>query len=118
MEQQLRQRIGEEPIKASPAHHVHPNAPPTIMFFGTDDRLLTGAQYMQQQMRAAGVRCELRTWDGLPHGFFNWGRYQNKPFQETLLATDTFLASLGYLHGPPTVEQYLAATAPTRRNDR
>jgi hypothetical protein len=59
-------------------------------------------------MKAVGSRCELMTWDGLPHGFFNWGRYDNKPFVETMEATDKFLASLGYLEGAPTIKDYPA----------
>ncbi len=106
-QQQLAQRIGVEPTRVSPVHHVRKGAPPSIIFFGTDDRLLAVPQYMQQQMQAVGSRCELKTWEGLPHGFFNWQRFANRPFRETLLATDAFLVSLGYLTGPPTLDQYL-----------
>jgi acetyl esterase/lipase len=102
----LRERIGDDPQAVSPAHHVHRGAPPTIIFFGTNDRLLAGARYMQKRMEAEGNRCELRTWEGLPHGFFNWQRYDNKPFVETMQATDKFLVSLGYLEGQPTIEKY------------
>ena len=33
----------------------------------------------------------------MKHGFFNYGRYQNRPYEETLRAADAFLSSLGYL---------------------
>jgi acetyl esterase/lipase len=102
----IRQRLGDDPQAVSPAHHVRKGAPPAIIFFGTDDRLLEGGKFMQQRMEAVGSRCELLTWEGLPHGFFNWGRYDNKPFVETLRAADKFLASLGYLQGEPTIENY------------
>jgi acetyl esterase/lipase len=102
----LRERFGDDPQAVSPAHHVRPGAPPAIIFFGTNDRLLAGAQYMQKRMKAEGNRCELMTWDGLPHGFFNWQRYENKPFVETMQAADKFLASLGYVDGEPTIEDY------------
>lgn len=102
----LRERFGKDPQAVSPAHHVTKDAPPAIIFFGTNDRLLEGARYMERRMKEEGVRCELMTWDGLPHGFFNWQRYDNKPFVETMLATDKFLASLGYLEGEPTIENY------------
>ena len=102
----IRQRLGDDPEAVSPAHHVRRDAPPAIVFFGTDDRLLEGAQYMQKHMKAEGNRCELLTWEGLPHGFFNWGRYDNKPFWETMRAADKFLASLGYIEGNPTIEDY------------
>jgi hypothetical protein len=70
---------------------------------------------MQKRMLAEGIRCELKTWDGLPHGFFNWGRYENKPFVETMRAADQFLASLGYLDGEPTIENYQPPTSQTDR---
>lgn len=113
----LRERIGEDPEAVSPAHQVRKGAPPAIIFFGTNDRLLAGAQYMQKRMKAEGSRCELRTWQDLPHGFFNWQRYENKPFVETMQATDKFLASLGYLEGEPTIEHYrpdVAGDSPNR----
>ena len=107
--QSIRNRVGLDPKSVSPAHHVRKGAPPAIVFFGTDDRLLAGAQFMQEEMKKAGGRCELMTWDGRPHGFFNWGRFDNKPFTETMLATDKFLASLGYLEGDPTIVKYVEA---------
>jgi acetyl esterase/lipase len=102
----LRERLGDDPQRVSPAHHVRKGTPPTIVFFGSDDRLLEGARFLQRRMEEQGNRCELMTWDGLPHGFFNWGRYENKPFTETMEATDMFLASLGYLEGEPTIREY------------
>ena len=98
--------MGDDPQAVSPAHHVHKGAPPAIIFFGTNDRLLAGARYLQKRMEAEGGRCELLTWDGLPHAFFNYGRYDNKTFVETMRAADKFLTSLGYLEGEPTIEDY------------
>jgi len=60
----LKDRIGDDPRKVSPAHHVKAGAPPTIMFFGTDDFLLDGARWMQKRMKEEGNRCELLTWEG------------------------------------------------------
>ena len=70
---------------------------------------------MQQRMQAVGSRCELLTWEGLPHGFFNWGRYENKPFTETMQAADKFLVSLGYLEGEPTIKDYVEAAVKSER---
>jgi acetyl esterase/lipase len=48
-------------------------------------------------MRTAGNRCELVRYEGQAHGFFN-----KPPFlEETLLKTDEFLVSLGYLPVKP-----------------
>ncbi|MFG0331926.1 MAG: alpha/beta hydrolase [Maioricimonas sp. JB049] len=105
----MRKRIGTEPVDLSPAHHVGPDVPPTIMFFGTEDRLLAGARCFHEQMQQAGNRCELKLTDGVGHGFFNYGRGGNRAFRSTLEQTDRFLASLDYLQGEPQVDAFLAA---------
>lgn len=93
----LAERMGTDPRDLSPAHHVEAKAPPTIMFFGTDDRLLGGAQMLHEKMLKAGNRCELKTWEGQGHGFFNHGRGDGKMYTETLNAADAFLVSLGWI---------------------
>ena len=55
-------------------------------------------------MAAAGARCELHAYAGEDHGFFNYGR--GDAFFDTLRAADEFLASLGYMEGPPEVEAF------------
>ena len=57
-------------------------------------------------MKQQGSRCELVTYEGQPHGFFNFGRSENKYFLDTLKKADAFLVSLGYLKGEPTVDQF------------
>jgi hypothetical protein len=56
-------------------------------------------------MKKAGNRCELLGYEGQKHGFFNAGRGGNEYYHKTLRALDEFLASLGYLQGPPTIGQ-------------
>ena len=99
----IEERVGANPRSVSPYDHVRPGLPPTIIFFGTNDRLLFGAQSFQQAATKAGNRCEMFTWEGLPHGFFNHGRFDNKPYVETLQCADAFLNSLGYVDGAPTI---------------
>jgi len=43
--------------------------------------------------------CELRGYEGQPHGFFNYGRGDNRAYESTLRELDRFLVSLGYLEG-------------------
>jgi len=74
------------------------------MFFGTEDFLLGGARAFCRKMKKAGNRCELLLYDGHKHGFFNYGRNGNKPFVQTMIATDKFLVSLGWLEGAPTIQ--------------
>jgi acetyl esterase len=107
----LAARLGTEPIELSPAHHVRAGAPPTILFYGTEDFLLPGARYFERRMLAAGNRCELLLYEGEDHGFFHFGRADNVPFARTLEAADRFLVSLGYLSGEPNVTEWLRAAA-------
>jgi len=106
--QGLKERMGADPKSLSPAHQVKRGVPPTIMFFGTNDRLLSGAQFFQKNMKEAGNCCELLTYEGQAHGFFNYGRGGNKYFRDTVEQMDKFLASLGYISGEPTIDKYVA----------
>lgn len=85
----------------SPMHNIDEEAPPTIMFLGTNDNLISvaTAEEYRERMKNAGVRCDLHLYEDQPHGFFNKERYY-----ETLFEADKFLASLGYLEGPPTLQ--------------
>ena len=44
-------------------------------------------------MKAAGIRCELFGYEDAGHGFYNYGRGQDRTFAEM----DAFLVSLGWL---------------------
>jgi arylsulfatase A len=91
-----------EPARAaaiSPNRFIDRGAPPAIMFFGTDDALLDGAEKYLARAGELGLRAELCTAAGQPHGFFN-----RSPWAEsTVRRADEFLASLGFLAGPPPV---------------
>lgn len=103
------QRMGGDPRQISPAHHVRAGAPPMIVFHGKADTTVpfATAEAFAAKMKTAGNRCELIGFDGQPHGFFNYGRGNNRFFRVTLEQTDEFLASLGYLTGPPQVDKFL-----------
>jgi acetyl esterase len=87
--------------RISPVLHVEHGDPPTLLLFGTDDPLLGPARLYADKLKTAGVRVEIFTADGVGHGFFN-----NSPWYErTLYRADKFLASLGYIKGPPTISK-------------
>ena len=102
----LHDRMGVEPQKLSPCHHVEAGAPPAIVFHGKADTTVPywTAEAFAKAMKDAGNRCELHGYEGQPHGFFNYGRSKNEYYLRTVRALDQFLSSLGYVDGEPTIE--------------
>ena len=99
-------RIGARYKEYSPFHNVSADDPPTIVLCGSMDKLLPvkTLEAFKAAMEKVGVRCENRIYEGQPHGFFNYRTGDNKYYYETALETDKFLASLGWLEGPPTLK--------------
>jgi len=89
------ERLGTNPKNISPAHHIAKDAPPTIIFHGTQDTTVPfdSAEAFTKIMKDFGNRCELKAYDGQKHGFFNNERFKS----ETLNQADAFLVSLGWL---------------------
>jgi len=58
-------------IRASPLNWVSPDAAPTLMLHGTDDKYVAYEQavWMRDRLQACGVEVELRTFEGAGHGF-------------------------------------------------
>jgi len=110
-------RFGCEPEEISPAHHVKAGAPPTIIFHGRADTTVpySTTEIFRNRMVSAGNRCELVGAEGQVHGFFNFGRNENRFALETLQAADQFLASLGWVQGEATVAAYFKDHPPTTR---
>ena len=100
--------VGERFKEFSPAHNISADDPPAIIFLGTQDKLIPVAvvERFKAGMEKAGVRCEAIFYEGQGHGFFNPGKGGKMQFYyETLLATDNFLVSLGWLKGEPTLQK-------------
>lgn len=100
-------RVGHDYLKYSPAHHIRPGAPPSIVFLGTNDQLIpvSTARKFQQDMQEVGTRSELILFEGEGHGFFNYGKGGGKAYRRTVRAMDEFLISIGYLTGAPTMPE-------------
>lgn len=93
-------RIGARYMEISPFHNIKKSAAPTIVFFGTKDKLVAvdTAKNYQQVMRSFGNRCDLFLYEGQPHGFFNYKEAgDNKYYWETVKEATIFLQSLGYI---------------------
>ena len=95
---ELMERIGNDEVlgKAiSPTLHLAKDSPPTLIFFGTADRLASMGDEFMKKSKELGHRAELFTAEGQPHGFFNRSPWLEKTTQRL----DEFLVSLSYL--PP-----------------
>jgi acetyl esterase len=93
---QLMSRIGNDEVlgKAiSPTLHVTKDTPPTLVLFGTADRLKPQGDDFLRQAKEVGFRAELFTAEDQPHGFFNRPPW----LQRTTTRMDEFLTSLGFL---------------------
>ncbi|MFT7536392.1 MAG: acetyl esterase [Hyphomicrobiaceae bacterium] len=98
-------RVKKRYREISPLHNISKDAPPTIVFLGTKDKHIpvATAESYADKMKAAGSRCDLHLYKGLPHGFFN--QRNKKHYYLTVLAMDQFLISLGWLQGEPTIKK-------------
>ncbi len=94
-----------------PTPFMKKGAPPTVMFFGAKDKMVTQGQEFLAKAKELGNRAELYTADGQGHGFFNGSPWT----QITTRQADLFLASLGYLQGKPTLK--LPANAPELKRE-
>ena len=97
------ERVGERFQEFSPAHHISTSAPPAIVFLGDQDKLIPVSvlREFEAGMKKAGARCDAHVYPMAGHGFFN----RDPHFTLTLIETDKFLASLGWLTGPPTLKK-------------
>jgi acetyl esterase/lipase len=93
------ERLGERWQEISPLHAVKDQAPPAILFLGDQDNHVpvSTLEKFRDKIQAAGAHAELHVYEGQPHGFFNYGRSENRYYNETVAAMDKFLARLGYL---------------------
>ena len=99
--EELTERMGMSPERLSPIHHVDAKAPPCIVFHGKSDTTVPffTAETFASEMEKAGVRCDLKGYEGGAHGYFNFGRDGNVAFEETVKQLLGFFVSLGWLPG-------------------
>ena len=104
----------------SPAHNIDAETPPAIVFLGEKDPLIpvSTAKRFQKKMQDAGVKSELHTYPGQPHGFFNQRKGGDKIFLDTLRKTDAFLVSIGFLEGEATEAQLTAVLAKPKKGKK
>lgn len=96
-------RLGDDPTKLSPVHHVTAGLPPTLIFHGTADTTVPfeNVERFCETMRRAGNECTLVPFEGKKHGFFNYTREEDhRSYNETIERTETFLRRHGFLRSP------------------
>ncbi len=89
------ERLGVEAQVLSPAHHIGPHTPPTLILHGKADTTVPYASVVafERAMKQADRPCKLVGYEGAGHGFFN----RNEDFAKTLAEADGFLVDLGWL---------------------
>ncbi len=89
------ERFGVEAQAISPAHHIGPHTPPTLILHGKKDTTVPYASVVafESVMKKAGRPCKLVGYDGAGHGFFNRG----EDYSKTLAEADVFLVDLGWI---------------------
>ncbi|MCS6850072.1 MAG: alpha/beta hydrolase fold domain-containing protein [Gemmataceae bacterium] len=86
--------------RLSPIRHLGKHTPPTLILDGDGDRWFEMAKTFVDTLTSHGVRAELWIAPGEGHPFSNFS-----PWREASMAKmDEFLASLGWLQGPPTIQ--------------
>jgi hypothetical protein len=98
----FKQRVpggAEMGARLSPIRHLGSGWPPTLILVGDLDRWFGLAKTFVDTLTSHGVRAELWIAPGEGHPFSNFS-----PWREASMAkTDEFLASLGWLQGPPAI---------------
>jgi acetyl esterase len=89
------ERLGEEAPMLSPAHHIGPHTPPTLILHGKEDTTVPYASVVafETRMQKTDRPCKLVGYDGAGHGFFNRGEH----YRQTLAEADAFLVALGWI---------------------
>lgn len=100
-------RVGEKYRKYSPAHNLTPDDPPSIVFLGSNDKLIpvATAEKFAKECESAGVKSKLVVYPGQGHGFFNSSKSDGLYYRKTVIESDQFLQSLGWLQGSATLKE-------------
>lgn len=92
-------------LQLSPVHHLRRKLPPTLLMHGDRDTIvdIDDSRTFEAFMRQYRNRCDFLELPGANHAFVlpNYGTLAQNV--QALRTTDTFLASLGYLHDAPTL---------------
>lgn len=91
------ERVGDAYHRFSPLHNIRPNAPPTLILQGTNDRYIPmeTVERFCMLMQENGNPCKLIPYAGQGHGFF----LHNEEYHvQTLEEMEVFLTNAGILY--------------------
>jgi acetyl esterase len=91
-------KLNDKANQLSPLHNIRRGLPPIIWFIGTGDITFKSNKEFYEKWIEYENKCSLHTYERMPHGFINYGAFDNKPFSETNNEIEKFLISLGYLN--------------------
>lgn len=77
----------------SPTLHLAKDTPPTLLFFGDQDRLLAQGEEYFKKAKEVGCKAQIDVTKDVGHGFFN----RPPHLEQTLRLADEFLTALEYL---------------------
>jgi len=100
--------IGANYKDISPIDNVPINPPPVINFQGTADNIISvddAEDYCQEVKLKNGI-CELKLYQGLGHGFWNYNR-SIEFFKQTILEADLFMIRNNIIDGNPNIEDWI-----------
>ncbi|MEQ2525250.1 alpha/beta hydrolase fold domain-containing protein [Bacillaceae bacterium CLA-AA-H227] len=89
--------LSDKAENLSPLHNIVSDLPPLILFIGTDDIIYGSNKEFYEKWIEYGNQCTFHTYEGMSHGFFNYGTFDNKPFKETNEEIEKFMKTLGLL---------------------
>jgi acetyl esterase/lipase len=94
----------EQQTDLSPCHQVRSGIVPTLLLHGTADTTVPfeNAERFTQLMKKAGNSCELASFEGQKHGFFNGDFFRPKtkdlaPYKTCMAKSVAFLTAHGFL---------------------
>ncbi|MDP7012320.1 MAG: alpha/beta hydrolase [Verrucomicrobiota bacterium] len=110
-------RMGVAPEQLSPWHNVSKGQPPTLVLHGEADPTVPfwTSKVFVEKMEKTGNQAELAAYPRQQHGFFNYGRGNDKMFIATMQRTDEFLTKLGWLKGKSTIVAFAQAKRVERK---
>ncbi len=96
---EIRYLDGRTVEEISPVHNVSNGAPPTIIFQGTADKLVSTkeSEWFCEEMNSHGNTCEVFLYEGRKHGFFLYSAEDYQDFLSTMDYTVKFLSKLGFI---------------------